>query len=561
MDTTTAPELKKLNKQQLLEKIELLQTQVERPACGENACDVLHDLQVYQVELEMQNRELRESQQQLEETRDNYADLYDFSPVNYISFDEKGLIENINLTGASMLGELRSNIIGRPFSRWLNNDNSSGFRKHLHTTLQLDKKVVDEIQIKNRNGDVLDVRIESIRSKYVEPNRVVCRSVILDITESNRIKNELFLQARQLKLITDALPVLIAYIDLNEQHLFANKTYVDSFDLLPDDVIGMSASDVWGDINYTSVSKYLKLCLAGQQVSFDMELPLGEEGKKYFQTILIPDCDSTSLVYGVIVLIGDVTDRLAIEAIDRKRLLSIAHSSRLSSMGEMASEMAHELNQPLAAISIYSDACRRMILSGKAEQEQVIQSLADIGVQAERAGDVIRRIREFASKKDLQKIKIDLNELVQDALGLLEVEIRSHNVNLKLTLAEDMPYVFVDKILIEQVVFNLIRNALEAMDEIKVPLRELQIHTSVGKLKEVEINIDDSGPGMPVDQLKKIFDAFHTTKVEGMGMGLAISHSIIEAHHGHLWAVPNNHGGTTFSFTLPLIDKEDGYAT
>jgi len=202
-----------------------------------------------------------------------------------------------------------------------------------------------------------------------------------------------------------------------------------------------------------------------------------------------------------------------------------------------------------------------MILSGKADQEQIIQSLADIGVQAERAGDVIRRIREFASKKDLQKIKIDLNELVQDALGLLEVEIRSHNVILKLALGENMTCVFVDKILIEQVVFNLIRNALEAMDEIKEPLRELQIQTSVGKLNEVEINIDDSGPGMPVDQLKKIFDAFHTTKIEGMGMGLAISHSIIAAHHGRLWAVPNNHGGTTFSFTLPLIVKEDGYAT
>jgi len=561
MDTTTAPELKKLNKQQLLEKIELLQTQVERPACGDNACDVLHDLQVYQVELEMQNRDLREAQQQLEETRDNYADLYDFAPVNYISFDEKGLIENINLTGASMLGEVRTNIIGRPFSRWLNQDDLTRFRKHLHTTLQSEAKVVDEVQIKNSHGELLDVRIESIRSKYVESNRVVCRSVILDITESNRIKNELFLQARQLKLITDALPVLIAYIDLNEQHLFANKTYVDSFDLLPDDVIGMSASDVWGDINYKSVSKYLKLSLTGQQVSFDMELPLGEDGKKYFQTTLIPDCDSSSLVYGVIALIGDVTDRLAVEAIDRKRLLGIAHFSRLSSMGEMASEIAHELNQPLAAISIYSDACRRMILSGKAEQEQVIQSLADISMQAERAGDVIRRIREFASKKDLQKIKIDFNKLVQEALALLEVEIRSRNVNLKLILAEDIPYVFVDKILIEQVVFNLIRNALEAMDEIKEPLRELQIQTSVSKLNEVEINIDDSGPGMPVDQLKKIFNAFHTTKIEGMGMGLAICHSIITAHHGRLWAVPNNHGGTTFSFTLPLTVKEDGYAT
>jgi len=551
MLNTTVSELKKFSKQELLEHIEKIQALNDKPLCLEANCITRHELEVHQIELEMQNRELREAQQQLEETRDCYADLYDFAPVNYISLDEDGIIKNINLTGASMLGEVRSNIVERPFSKWICKYDLEVFTNHLNEALKSNKKLTAEVSMKNGSGDILEVMIESIGSQDLGTNKLVCRSVIFDVTEYNRKKNELFLQARQLKLITDSLPVLIAYLDAGEKHLFANKTYVDSFDLLPNDIIDKTAEEIWGHNNYKIGSNYLKLSLAGQMVKFDMELPIGDERTKYFHTTLIPDYDNDSIVYGVIVLIGDVTDRLAIEAIDRKRLLDIAHFSRLSAMGEMASEIAHELNQPLAAISIYSDACRRMVLSGKSESEDIIQSLTDISVQADRAGAVIRRIREFVSKKDIQRNDTSINELVQGALQLLAVEIRSHNVELILDFTEDLPVVFVDQILIEQVIFNLIRNALEAMDDIEQHRRVLRIHTLVSQSNVIEVLIDDSGPGMTEEQLKKIFDPFQTTKSDGMGMGLAISFSIIEAHHGRLWCVPNNHSGTTFSFTLP----------
>jgi len=246
---------------------------------------------------------------------------------------------------------------------------------------------------------------------------------------------------------------------------------------------------------------------------------------------------------------------LAIEAIDRKRLLDVAHFSRLSSMGEMVSEIAHELNQPLAAISIYSDACRRMLESGKGEKADIVKSLSDIGFQAERAGAVIRRIREFVSNKETHQINIDLNDLVQDALQLLEIEVRSHGVQLKLSYADDIPATLADKILIEQVIFNLIRNALEAMDEIDGAKRILKVETSMNKFKEIQVKIDDSGPGLSLEKIKTIFEHFLTTKTDGMGMGLAICKSIIDAHHGRIWAVPNDFGGTTLNFTLPITNE------
>ena len=554
-------ELEKMSKQQLLDQVKLLQARMgDVSNVGGNLDDISHELQVHQIELEMQNRELREAQQELEETRDRYADLYDFAPVTYITFDDKGIIRNINLTGSTMLGKPRALLLERPFSSWLVKSDLSRFFRHLRDVLQSDIHKSIELKLKNASGLIYDVRIDSVRSSEISNGTFSCRSIILDITENNRYRDEVTLQARQLKLITDALPVSIAYIDMNEQHTFANKTYTDWFELAPEDIAGKTADEVWRDAGYSHANKYLKISLSGKQTSFDMEMPLVADEKKHIHTTLIPDVDADNHVCGVIVLMGDITDKLATEIIDRKRLLESAHLSRLSTMGEMASEVAHELNQPLAAISIYSDACRRMILSGHHQQDKIIQSLTDIGAQAERAGEVIRRIREFTSKKELKFCETSVNEITQEALRLLSVELRSHKVRLNLELADSLPMVVADKILIEQVILNLGRNALEAMEEINVSQRQLHIQTSISRQKEIEVCIHDSGPGLSGEMLKQVFEPFHTTKVDGMGMGLTICQTIIEAHHGRLWATLNEHGGTTFCFTLPVVIEGENYA-
>ena len=307
--------IENLSKDGLQKEIRSLQAKLN-PLCADDACSVTHELQVHQLELEMKNLELRETQQQLEETRDSYADLYDFAPVNYVSFDAKGIVRNINLAAASMLGKVRSNIIGFSFSRWLEKECRLQFRQHLNSTLQSDEKISDELKLINEAGERFEVLIESLRYKDLATGDFMCRSVIIDVTESNSIKNKLLLKARQLKLITDSLPLLIAYLDTDEKHLFTNETYVDSFQLLPGQALDMSAREVWGSDNYTMANKHLKLALAGQQVRFDMELPLGETETKYFHTILIPDCDSDGQVYGVIVLIGDITDRKSLLTAD-----------------------------------------------------------------------------------------------------------------------------------------------------------------------------------------------------------------------------------------------------
>ena len=545
-----------MSKQQLLEQVRMLQAQIST-----SSDSTAQELELYKIELEMQNLELRKAQHQLEKTRDFYADLYHFAPINYIALDEKGIVDNINLAGTVMLGQGRAKIVGQPFSKWVLQADVNRFYSHLCTALQSDKKVVDELRLRCPSGQQYDVRIESLCSRGAIYSPLLCHSIILNATEYNRTKNESILQARQLKLVTDALPLLIAYIDENERHLFANKMYADWFCAASKKIVGLSASEAWGKNNYLMISPYLKISLSGKQVIIDMELSIGENKKKSVNITLVPDFDRDKHVCGVITLIGDTTDKLAVEEVDRKRLLDAAHISRLTSMGEMASEIAHELNQPLAAISIYSDACRRMIVSGKGGQDNIIQSLIDISGQAERAGAVIRRIREFASKKELSFAKTDINLLVLDVMQLLAVELRLHNVRMNLSLEDCLPLVCVDKILIEQVIFNLARNAIEAMNSIDDSQRILQINTSASRINEIEISVEDSGPGLPAEQIKKIFAPFHTTKDDGMGMGLAISKSIVNAHQGRLWAVSNEPEGTIFSFTVPIESREEDSAT
>lgn len=554
--TELLAELKNMSQQELLQQFRLLQAEIEVPIDVDRDERLAHELQVYQIELEMQNRELQEAQQELELTRDRYADLYDFAPVSYVTFDAKGIIKNINLTGAAMLNQPRANIIDHPFLKWVSTADVNVFFQHLQKTLQTDSKTADEIQIKNQQGELFNVRLESIRSRSAAANVFLCQSVMLNVTEQKQAQNEISLQARQLKLITDALPVMIAYLDADEQHLFANKTYIDWFALSPAKIIGKRAREVWEEKIYSKVKTYLNIALLGRSVTFDMDLPVDEAEKKYIGATIIPDYDVNQQVHGVILLIGDITERLALEVVDRKRLLDAAHVSRLNTMGEMASEIAHDLNQPLAAISIYSDACRRMIELKKAKPEAILQILTDISAQAERASDVMRRIRAFVSKKELLLVKTSINEVIEEAMYLLNVELRSHDVKLILSLADNLPLVLVDRILIEQVVLNLARNAIEAMETIDIAQRLLKIYSMAEGLNEIEVSIEDAGPGMSSDEMSHIFEPFHTSKKNGMGMGLAICHSIIDTHHGRLWATSNDHGGTIFSFTLPLIVEE-----
>jgi two-component system sensor kinase FixL len=254
--------------------------------------------------------------------------------------------------------------------------------------------------------------------------------------------------------------------------------------------------------------------------------------------------------------IRDLTERQETQAKLHELQANLFHVSRLSALGEMASSLAHELNQPLAAINNYLKGCRRLLESNDHPRIESIRDALDKAAdQALRAGEIIRRLRDFVTRRESDKTILRVPRLIEEASALALVGAREQGVRVRVQLDPTVQYVLADGVQIQQVLVNLLRNALEAMDGSE--RRELDIgvqHTDHGM---AEIMVSDTGTGIPPEILPRLFESFVTTKETGMGVGLSISKTIIEAHGGRLWVEANPESGTIFRFTLPSVGEAE----
>jgi two-component system sensor kinase FixL len=224
-------------------------------------------------------------------------------------------------------------------------------------------------------------------------------------------------------------------------------------------------------------------------------------------------------------------------------------------MGELAASLAHELNQPLAAILSNAQAALRFIAGDSSNIDEVRDILEDIVADDRRAGEVIHRLRSLFKKGELERTEVDINELVQDVVSLIHNEAIIRNISIETMLENSLPHVLGDRIHLQQVIINFILNASEAMMEVDDAPRKILISTNKENELMIKVGIRDSGIGISEDNFNKIMEPFYTTKPEGMGMGLSINRSIIEAHAGRLWAENNPDKGATFYFTLPIYEE------
>jgi signal transduction histidine kinase len=229
---------------------------------------------------------------------------------------------------------------------------------------------------------------------------------------------------------------------------------------------------------------------------------------------------------------------------------SLAHLVRVHAVGEMSAAIVHEINQPLVAIQNYALAARRR-LAGTVDAAKVEDLLDKIGEQASRAGDVLRSLRTMVKKHESETTRIEVGQLVADTLKLVEMESRSANIRFESVISRDLPPIFVDGVQIQQVVLNLIRNAIEAIEEAGIATSLIKIGVSGTAENEIAVSVTDYGPGIGPDDAKHIFEPFYSTKGGGLGVGLSISRAIIEAHGGHISLAPNVDSGCVFHFTLP----------
>jgi two-component system sensor kinase FixL len=252
-------------------------------------------------------------------------------------------------------------------------------------------------------------------------------------------------------------------------------------------------------------------------------------------------------------LIRDLTEQKAAEeeALRQREQMSLA--SRLTTMGEMAAAMAHELNQPLAAISNFTAACQRLLKgAGNVEnQPDIDRALDQIGVQAHRAAEIIQRIRDFARSREAAREPVDLRGVIADILPLARMDSRAHHTDLRIRLEKDLPMIMADAIQIQQVILNLIRNGIDAMEKTPEKQRRLDVRAWLEDAKNVRVSVTDRGTGVADESRDSLFTPFFTTKSSGMGLGLAISRSIIKAHGGKLSHFNNPVAGATFYLILP----------
>jgi len=382
-----------------------------------------HDLQVHQIELEMQNRELRDKERELQTALDKYADLYDFAPVGYLTLDHQGVIHNINLTAAQLLEKTRAHLLGSPLVALLDSGCSGSFLAALRQALDTGREQsVDLVLRNNTRGTGREVQLQMLAQE--SSGRRVVRTAMLDVTEARKAQR------------------------------------------------------------------------------------------------------------------------------DARRLLEeTARLQRLRTANDLATMLAHELNQPLAAISMTADASRRLLGQAGADDKRLVDNLEKISGMALRAGEIIRLLRTFMQRGQIEREPLDLNKLVTHANTLLGIKAEQSGIRLRLDLCDPAPMVVGVAVQIEQVLLNLLHNAVNAILEAGMAGGEICVRTRKGDAM-ASVSVSDTGPGVAAGAAATLFDPLHGAAGNAPGPGLHICHSLIEAHGGRL-CVESQASGRTFHFELP----------
>ncbi|MCP4757350.1 MAG: PAS domain-containing protein [Proteobacteria bacterium] len=374
--------------------------------------------------------------------------------------------------------------------------------------------------------------------------------IFANAIERKRTEETLRRREEQLRLMADSLPALISYVDSGQRFQFNNTAYQKRCRLPVDKIKGYTLGEVLGDTVYAAVREHVERALAGEETRFETEIPGFDGSIRHFEASYVPHFDSAGQVLGFYALEHDVTDRKRVELEVQRNRDELAHVTRVAMLDELAASLAHELNQPLAAILSNAQAAQRFLALDKADLDEVREALADIVKDDWRAAKLIRKLRELVKKRDYERTSIDINRVVREVMKLVRSDAVQKKVSIVLELADGLPSVTGDYVQLQQVLLNLALNGFSAMSRTEEKTRKLLVSTFREAPDVVAVSVRDHGIGMDQSTMEHMFDAFFTTRSEGLGMGLSISRTIIEAHGGRIWAERKPDGGVAFTFTL-----------
>jgi len=452
-------------------------------------------------------------------------------------FDMDGRIAYVNPAFCRMIGWNEADLIGRtaPFPYWI----TGRFEQHQKTLdILLSGRTPSsglEVEAQRRDGSHFTARMYVSPLKDSNGEQIGWMTSMTDITEPKRIREALTAAHERFMTVLEGLDDAISVVaDTPEglELLFANRTYRRFFGAQT-----VGHAELMGNRLSRFADQTLEIYSLSAERWFEVQ----------HRSLTWTDGNKVRLQVA-----RDITERREHEEESRLQQEKAQLTSRLTTMGEMASSLAHELNQPLTAISNYCMAAVAMVRAEQARPEQLIEALEKTARQAERAGKIIRRIREFVKRSEPKRQVVSLLDILDNAVGFADIDARKRQISIQTHLPRATPYVVADPILIEQVLLNLLKNAIEAME--KSDYHTLHVEVAIVN-QYVEVAVIDRGCGLKDPE--RLFEPFYSTKSEGLGMGLNICRTIIESHHGRLWATANPQGGTIFRFTLPYTEPKD----
>jgi len=458
---------------------------------------------------------------------------------------------SVNQATEDLLGYSRDDLIGKSDYDFFPKDQADFFTSNDRRVFEGGMPVdipEEPIETKERGRRILHTKKVPIFGPDGSPQYLL--GISEDITELYDVQNRLRESEHKMRGLLEAMPDLIFLLDRAGRFLSHVPAKGIQTIAPPEQFIGKSLADIMPPAVAEIAQENLDRAFAEQlPQTFEYELILEGEERFYEARIVPGNLDDA------ITVVRDVSDRKKAEARVRQHQAELAHAGRISSMGEMATGIAHELNQPLAALRTHAEACVLDIEAGNADPTSLLEDLNIIAAQAERATQIIRRLRNFLRKGSIDAEEFHLNEVVSTAIEFGDHDARDGAVEIESVLIEREIRIQGDPIQIQQVVINLLRNSIEAVAEFEGP-SVVHLSTSMGE-DMAEIRIHNNGPTVSAETVEGYFTPYFTTKAQGLGLGLSISKSIMENHGGELVGFPDLRGGVTFLITIPIVQEED----
>jgi PAS domain S-box-containing protein len=370
--------------------------------------------------------------------------------------------------------------------------------------------------------------------------------------ENARLYNDLQEREARIRRLVDSNIVGIVIWDVQGRIIEANQAFLDIIGYVREDLV--SGRLRWRELTPAEWREADEQALAELEAAGTVQ----PREKEYFRKdgsrvpVLVARAIFEWNRDEGVAFVLDLTERKHVEGALRDAQANLAHVVRVTTLGELAASIAHEVNQPLAAVVANAEACLRWLDRGMPDLDAARRSLGWIIDDGNRASEVLRRVRALANKTEIEKVPLDVNEIIREVTTLMQRELISHRVSLQTEFAPALPMILGDRVQLQQVIINLVMNGAEAMQSVTDRPRELVIRSRQEGAHQVLVSVTDCGVGIPAENVGRLFNAFFTTKSSGMGMGLSICRSIMEAHGGRLWATANVPQGATFQFTLPV---------